>query len=64
MRMPPNTALAFVAAALLLPSPGAAAVALGARAFGGYNTYAMGDWSDILRGLRAPAGAIGAEDDG
>jgi hypothetical protein len=62
--MPRNAALLLVLAALLLPRPASAAVALGARAFGGYSTYAMGDWSDILRGLRAPAGSVAAEDDG
>ena len=64
MRTPRNAAPLLVMALLLLPRPNAADVAVGARMFGGYNTYAMGDWSDILRGLRVPAGALGPEDDG
>jgi len=64
MRMPRNAAPLLLMALLLLPRTGVAGVALGGRAFGGYNTYAMGDWSDILSGLQAPAGAIGPENDG
>ncbi|HEY2956325.1 MAG TPA: hypothetical protein VGK89_13890 [Candidatus Eisenbacteria bacterium] len=63
MRAPLRAAVLLVIAALLSPRA-AAAVTFGGRAFGGYNTYAMGDWSDVLAGLRAPAGAIAPEDDG
>lgn len=64
MRMPRNAALALAAAALLAPRPAAPQVALGARAFGGYNTYAMGDREDIERGLRVPPGSLAVSDDG
>src|SRR5881296_2851397 len=56
--------LAWVAAALLLPRAALPQTTLGARAFGGYNTYAMDDANDIRRGLFIPASQFSSPKDG
>ena len=64
MRMPRSATLAFAAAALLAPRPALPQATIGVRAFGGYNTYAMGDLNDIMRGLFVPPGSYGDPKDG
>ena len=55
MRMSRNAAIALAAAWFLAPHAAHSQTAVGLRAFGGYNTYAMGDAEDIRRGLRVPS---------
>jgi len=62
--MPRTVAAALVAAALLAPRPAHPQTVLGIRAFGGYDTYAMGDWNDIRRGLLIPASMFSRPTDG
>jgi len=64
MRMPRPVALAFLAATLLAPRAAFPQAALGARAFGGYNTYAMDDWNDIRRALLVPSSEFSRPKDG
>ena len=64
MRMPCTAAVAFLAAALFVPHPAAAETAFGVRFFGGYNTYALGDWDDVRRALFVPASQAGDPHDG
>ena len=67
MRMPRSAAVALAAiasiAALLAPRA-ADAAPYGLRLFGGYNTYAMGDWDDVRRSLFLPASLAGDPSDG
>jgi hypothetical protein len=63
MRSRRTAALLLVAAACLAPRP-ATAQALGIRAFGGYNTYAMEDADDIRRGLFIPPSLYSTPKDG
>lgn len=63
MRTRHTAALLLVAAACLAPRP-ADAQGLGIRAFGGYNTYAMGDANDIRRGLFIPTSLYSTPKDG
>jgi hypothetical protein len=55
MRMSRNAAIALAAALFLAPHAAHSETAVGLRAFGGYNTYAMGDAEDIRHGLRVPS---------
>jgi hypothetical protein len=64
MRSPRYAAPLLVAAALLAPHPAFPQAALGIRAFGGYNTYAMGDAEDIRRALFVPRSVYSAPSDG
>lgn len=64
MRIPRAAGLALVAAALCAPHPASSEVTFGARAFGGYNTYAMDDWDDVRRALFIPAGSVATPSDG
>ena len=64
MRMPRNAALALAAAALLAPRPALPQATVGIRAFGGYNTHAMGDLDDIMRGLYVPPDSYSNPKDG
>ena len=64
MRLPRHAALALAAAALLAPRPALSQTALGVRTFGGYDTYAMGDWEDIRRELFIPAAQFSRPTDG
>ena len=50
--------------ALLAPCLAHSQAVLGIRTFGGYDTYAMGDWNDIRRGLFIPASEFSRPKDG
>lgn len=64
MRTARNTALLLATAALLMPRPAASQMSIGARAFGGYDTYSMGDWNDIRRSLFIPTSLYSRGKDG
>ena len=55
MRMHRRAAVALAASVFLAPHAAHSQAAVGLRAFGGYNTYAMDDAEDIRRGLLVPA---------
>jgi hypothetical protein len=64
MRTRSARALFLVAAVLLAPRTARSQAVYGLRAFGGYNTYAFGDWQDINRALLVPPGEEARPTDG
>jgi hypothetical protein len=64
--MPSRRLLLLVSLALTLAAPraGEAGVALGARLFGAYNNYGMGDWDRLLAAMRIRPGTFARARDG
>ncbi len=64
MRRTPLVTLAIAVLAIAVARPGEAAVSVGLHFNGGYDRYAMGDWADLMTGLRVPRDFFGTVDAG
>lgn len=64
MRRTLPATIAIAVLAIVVPRPGAAAVSVGLHLYGGYDRYAMGDWADLMTGLRLPPDFYGPVDAG